>query len=63
MNPLILVRSQTLCYEEIRIMPINPAEKSWFYDLQQYLETRQSPEDAEKKKRISQRMLSRQFHS
>ena len=27
MKPLILVRSRTPCYEEIRIMPINPAKK------------------------------------
>ena len=27
MKPLILVRSQIPCYEEIRIMPINPGEK------------------------------------
>ena len=62
-KPLILVRSRAPCYEEIRIMPINPAEKSWFYDLQNYLETGQFPEDAERKERISLRMLSRQFIS
>ena len=28
MKPLILVRSRTPCYEEIRIMPINPVEKA-----------------------------------
>ena len=61
MKPLILMRSQAPCYEEIRIMPINPVEKPWFYDLQQYLEMRQFPEDAERKERMSLRMLSRQF--
>ena len=44
-------------------MSINPAEKPWFYDLQQYLETGQFSEDAEKKERMSLRMLSRQFIS
>ena len=39
MKPLILVKSRTLYHEKIRIMTINPVEKSWFYDLQQYLET------------------------
>ena len=39
MKPLILVRSRTPYYEEIRIMPINPAEKPCFYDLKHYLET------------------------
>ena len=63
MKPLILVRSRTPCYEEIRIIPINPAEKPWFYDLQHYLEMGQFPEDAERKERISLRMLSRQFIS
>ena len=38
MKPLVLVRSRAPCYEEIRIMPINPTEKPWFYDLQHYLE-------------------------
>ena len=61
MKPLILVRSRTPCYEEIRIIPINPVEKPWFYDLQHYLETRQFPGDAERKERMSLRMLSRQF--
>ena len=36
---LVLVKSRISCYEEIRVMPINPVEKPWFYDLQQYLET------------------------
>ena len=36
---LILMRSQAPCYEEIRIMPVEPVEKPWFYDLQHYLET------------------------
>ena len=63
MKPLILVRSRAPCYKEIRIMPINPTEKPWFYDLQHYLETRQFPRDAERKERISLRMLSRQFIS
>ena len=39
MKPLILVRSRTPCYEEIRIMSIDPAEKPCFYDLKHYLET------------------------
>ena len=33
MKPLILVRSRAPCFEEIRIMPISPAEKPWFHDL------------------------------
>ena len=33
MKSLILVRSRAPCFEEIRIMPINPVEKSWFYNL------------------------------
>ena len=63
MKPLILMRSRTPCYNEIRVMPINPTKKSWFYDLQQYLETGQFLEDVEKKERMSLRMLSRQFLS
>ena len=59
MEPLILMKSQVPCYEEIRIMPVNPVKKPWFYDLQHYLETGQFPEDAERKERMSLRMLSR----
>ena len=44
-------------------MPVNPIEKPWFYDLQHYLEMGQFPGDAERKERISLRMLSRQFIS
>ena len=61
MKPLILIKSQAPCYEETRIMPVNPMEKSWFYDLQHYLETGQFLEDAERKERMSLRMLSRYF--
>ena len=63
MKYFILMRSQTPCYEEIRIMPVNPVKKLWFYDLQHYLETGQFPEDAERKERMSLRMLSCQFIS
>ena len=59
MKPLILMRSQAPCYEEIRIMLVDPTKKLWFYDLQYYLETGQFPEDAERKERMSLRMLSR----
>ena len=57
-KPLVLMKSQIPCYEEIRVKPITPAEKPWFYDLQQYLETRQFFEDVDRKERISLRMLS-----
>ena len=63
MKPLTLMRSQAPCYEEIRIMPVDLEEKPWFYDLQHYLETGQFPEDAERKERMSLRVLSRQFIS
>ena len=59
MKPLILMRSQASCYEEIRIIPVDPEKKPWFYDLQYYLETGQFPEDAERKERMSLRVLSR----
>lgn len=44
-------------------MSVNPAEKPWFHDLQQYLETGQFPDDTKRKERISLRMLSHQFIS
>ena len=59
MKPLILMRSQASCYEEIRIMPVSRVEKPWFYDLQYYLETGQFSEDAERTERMSLRVLSR----
>ena len=58
-NPLILARSRSPCYEEIRVMPVQTAEKPWFHDLQEYLEMGKFPEDAERKERMSLRMLSR----
>ena len=39
-KPLILVKPRTSCHEELRLMPIGPAEKPWFYNLQKYLESR-----------------------
>ena len=32
-KPLVLVKSRIPCYEELRVMPMGPIEKSWFYDL------------------------------
>ena len=58
-RPLILVKSRSPCYEEIRVMPVQATEKSWYYNLQRYLEAGEFPEDAEKKERMSLRMLSR----
>ena len=38
-KPLILARSRSPCYDEIRVMPVQTGEKPWFHDLQEYLET------------------------
>ena len=38
-------------------MPIQATEKPWYYDLQRHLETGKFPEDAEKKERMSLRMM------
>ena len=57
-KPLILVKSRTPCYEEVRVMSVQAVEKPWFHDLQQYLEMGQFPEDTEKNERILLRMLS-----
>ena len=62
-RPLILAKSRSPCYEEIRVMPVQATEKPWYYDLHRYLEMGEFPEDAEKKERMSLRMLSRQFVS
>ena len=56
-KPLILARSRSPYYEEIRVMPVQTAEKPWFHDLQEYLETGKFPEDAEKMLR-----RRREFH-
>ena len=62
-KPLILAKSRIPCYEEIRVMPVGSDERSWYHDLQTYLETGQFPENADKKERLSMKMLSRQFIS
>ena len=62
-RPLILAKSRSPYYEEIKVIPIQATKKPWYYDLQRYLETEEFPEDAEKKERMSLRMLSRQFIS
>ena len=33
-KPLILARSRSPCYEEVRVMPVLIIEKPWFHDLQ-----------------------------
>ena len=62
-KPLVLVKSRTPYYEEIRVMSMGPVEKLWFYDLQRYLKTGQFPEHADKKEKMSLKVLSRQFIS
>ena len=62
-KPLILARSRSPYYEEVRVMLVQTVEKPWFHDLQRYLEMGQFPEDAKMKERMSLRMLSRQFIS
>ena len=62
-RPLILVKPRIPCYEEIRVMPVQATKKPWYYDLHKFLEIGEFPEDAEKKERMSLRMLSRQFIS
>ena len=62
-KPLILMKSQIPCYEEVRVMSVQTTGKPWFHDLQQYLETGQFPEDTKKRERMSLRILSRQFIS
>ena len=42
---------------------VQTTEKPWYYDLQKFLEIREFPEDAEKKERMSLRILSRQLIS
>ena len=62
-KPLILVKSKTPCHEELKVMPIGPVEKPWFYNLQKYLKTGQFPENIDRKEKTSLKMLSRQFIS
>ena len=62
-KPFILMKSRIPCYEEMRIMSINPKKKPWFHDLQQYLETTLFPDNIDRKERRSLRMLSHQFIS
>ena len=57
-KPLILARSRSPYYKEVRVMPVQTIERPWFHNLQQYLEIWQFPEDTEKKERMSLRMLS-----
>ena len=58
-RPVILAKSRSLCYEKIRVMPVQATKKPWYYDLQRYLDIGEFPEDAERKERMSLSMLSR----
>ena len=56
-----MAKSRSPYYEEVRVMPVQIAENPWIHDLKKYLETGEFPKDAERKERMSLRMLSRHF--
>ena len=49
-RPLILAKSRSPCYEEVRVMPVQATERPWYYDLQRYLEIGEFPRMLKRKK-------------
>ena len=61
MKPLVLLKSSKLCYKNIRVMEARVDQKSWFYNVKQYLDKREYSTDASEKDKTVIRKLAAKF--
>ena len=59
MKPLVIMKTRALCYggESVMSTQIEPEEKSWFYDIQKFIEERKYPEEANLKEKYALHVL------
>ena len=64
-KPLVIMKTKAPCYggESVMSTQIGPEEKSWFYDIQKFIEERKYPEDANLKEKYALRVLAHNYAS
>ena len=65
MKPLVIMKTRAPCYggESVMNTQIGPEEKSWFYDIQKFIEKRKYPKEANSKEKYALRVLARNYAS
>ena len=65
MKPLVIMKTRAPCYgrESVMSTQIGPEEKSWFYDIQKFIEERKYPEEANSKEKYALRVLALNYAS
>ena len=63
MKPLVIMKMKAPCYggESVMSTQIGPEEKSWFYDIQKFIEERKYPDEANSKEKYALRVLARNY--
>ena len=65
MKPLVIMKIRALYYDGESVMStqIGPEEKPWFYDIQNFIEERKYPEEANSKEKYALRVLAHNYTS
>ena len=65
MKPLVIMKTRAPCYggESIMRTQVGPEEKSWFYDIQKFIEERKYIEEVNSKEKYALRVLTRNYVS
>ena len=65
MKPLVIMKIRAPCYgkESVMSTQIGPEEKSWFYDIQKFIEERKYPEEANLKEKYALHILAHNYTS
>ena len=65
MKPLVIIKTRAPCYggESVMSTQIGPEEKSWFYDIQKFIEKRKYPEEANLKEKYALHILAHNYAS
>ena len=64
-KPLVIMKIRAPCYggESVMSTQIGPKEKSWFYDIQKFIEERKYPEEVNLKEKYTLRILACNYTS
>ena len=64
-KPLVIMKTRAPCYGRKSVMStqIWPEEKSWFYDIQKFIEERKYPEEANSKEKYALHILVHNYAS
>ena len=65
MKPLVIIKTRAPCYSRESVMStqIGAKKKSWFYDIQKFIEERKYPDEATSKEKYALRVLAHNYAS